>query len=118
MERREPSETAEPQNAMFRWVRLGHPRAITSVAVSESAQQKDYICSSIFVKQRTHSGEKTYEVELFEGFGRVGEADDRVISEICTIRQDQLPQPREGVDTPMLEAAVCDRGAARQIHLL
>lgn len=42
MERRELSETAEPQKARFRWVRLGQPRERTSVAVSERAQQKDW----------------------------------------------------------------------------
>jgi hypothetical protein len=41
MERREGSDTALPQNDRFRWVRFGQPRARTSVAVSESAQQKD-----------------------------------------------------------------------------
>jgi hypothetical protein len=41
IERREGSETAEPQKERFRWVRCGQPRARTSVAVSERAQQKD-----------------------------------------------------------------------------
>ena len=36
-----PAETAEPQKARFKWVREGRPRARTSVAVSERAQQKD-----------------------------------------------------------------------------
>ena len=42
MQRSEVSETAEPQKARLRWVRLGRPRARTSVAVSERAQQNDY----------------------------------------------------------------------------
>jgi hypothetical protein len=42
IERREESETAEPQNDSLREVRWGQPRARTSVAVSERAQQKDY----------------------------------------------------------------------------
>lgn len=42
MQRREVSETAEPQKARLRCVREGRPRARTSVAVSERAQQKDY----------------------------------------------------------------------------
>ena len=41
MLRREESETAEPQKERFRCVRCGQPRARTSVAVSERAQQKD-----------------------------------------------------------------------------
>jgi hypothetical protein len=41
MQRSEVSETAEPQKARLRCVRLGRPRARTSVAVSERAQQKD-----------------------------------------------------------------------------
>ena len=43
MQRSEVSETAEPQKARLRCVRLGRPRARTSVAVSESAQQNDWI---------------------------------------------------------------------------
>jgi hypothetical protein len=43
MQRRDVSETAEPQKARLRWVREVRPRARTSVAVSERAQQKDYI---------------------------------------------------------------------------
>lgn len=35
------SETALPQNAMFKCVRFGQPRARTSVAVSDRAQQND-----------------------------------------------------------------------------
>jgi hypothetical protein len=35
------SDTADPQKARLRCVRFGRPRARTSVAVSESAQQKD-----------------------------------------------------------------------------
>lgn len=42
IERRERSETANPQNDKFRCVSCGQPRANTSVAVSERAQQKDY----------------------------------------------------------------------------
>lgn len=42
MQRRDVSETAEPQKARLRWVREGRPRARTSVAVSERAQQKDW----------------------------------------------------------------------------
>lgn len=42
MQRREVSDTAEPQKARLRCVREGRPRARTSVAVSERAQQKDY----------------------------------------------------------------------------
>jgi hypothetical protein len=42
MQRRDVSETAEPQKARLRCVRDGRPRARTSVAVSERAQQKDY----------------------------------------------------------------------------
>jgi hypothetical protein len=41
MQRREVSETADPQKARFRWVRAGRPSASTSVAVSERAQQND-----------------------------------------------------------------------------
>lgn len=41
MQRRDVSETAEPQNARLRCVSEGRPRARTSVAVSERAQQKD-----------------------------------------------------------------------------
>ena len=36
------SETAEPQKERLRYVSEGHPRARTSVEVSERAQQKDY----------------------------------------------------------------------------
>jgi hypothetical protein len=43
MQRKEVSETAEPQKARLRWVREVRPRARTSVAVSERAQQKDCI---------------------------------------------------------------------------
>ena len=42
MERREESETAEPQKERLSLRRWGHPRARTSVAVSERAQQKDW----------------------------------------------------------------------------
>ncbi len=42
MLRSEGSETAEPQKDKFKCVRPGHPRARTSVAVSDRAQQKDY----------------------------------------------------------------------------
>lgn len=42
MQRSEVSETAEPQKARLRCVSEGRPRARTSVAVSERAQQKDY----------------------------------------------------------------------------
>jgi len=41
IQRREVSETAEPQKARLRCVSEGRPRARTSVAVSERAQQKD-----------------------------------------------------------------------------
>ena len=41
MLRREESETALPQKERFRWVSWGQPRARTSVAVSERAQQND-----------------------------------------------------------------------------
>lgn len=41
MERSDESDTADPQNARLRCVSDGQPRATTSVAVSESAQQKD-----------------------------------------------------------------------------
>lgn len=41
IERREESETAEPQNERRREVRSGQPKERTSVAVSERAQQKD-----------------------------------------------------------------------------
>jgi hypothetical protein len=41
MERREESETAEPQKERRRVWRRGQPREMTSVAVSERAQQKD-----------------------------------------------------------------------------
>lgn len=41
MERRDWSETAEPQKERFRCVRAGQPRERTSVEVSERAQQKD-----------------------------------------------------------------------------
>lgn len=42
MHRRDVSDTAEPQKARLRWVSIGRPRARTSVAVSDSAQQNDY----------------------------------------------------------------------------
>jgi hypothetical protein len=42
MQRSDVSETAEPQKARLRCVREGRPRARTSVAVSERAQQNDY----------------------------------------------------------------------------
>jgi hypothetical protein len=42
MLRSDESETAEPQKARLRCVREGRPRARTSVAVSERAQQNDY----------------------------------------------------------------------------
>lgn len=41
MERRDWSETAEPQKERLRCVRAGQPRERTSVEVSERAQQKD-----------------------------------------------------------------------------
>jgi hypothetical protein len=41
MERREESETAEPQKDSLREERWGQPKERTSVAVSERAQQKD-----------------------------------------------------------------------------
>lgn len=40
-ERREESETAEPQKPRLRVVRSGQPSEMTSVEVSERAQQKD-----------------------------------------------------------------------------
>jgi hypothetical protein len=42
MDRREESETAEPQNDSLREERWGHPSERTSVAVSERAQQNDW----------------------------------------------------------------------------
>jgi len=42
MERRDWSETAEPQKERLRCVRAGQPRERTSVEVSERAQQKDW----------------------------------------------------------------------------
>ena len=42
IQRNDVSDTAEPQNARLRRVKDGRPRARTSVAVSLSAQQKDY----------------------------------------------------------------------------
>src|SRR5690242_5101378 len=42
MQRSDVSETAEPQKARLRCVRFGRPRARTSVAVSERAQQNDW----------------------------------------------------------------------------
>lgn len=42
MQRKDVSDTAEPQKARLRCVREGKPSARTSVAVSERAQQKDY----------------------------------------------------------------------------
>jgi hypothetical protein len=44
MQRRDVSETAEPQKARLRCVSEGRPRARTSVAVSERAQQNDCWC--------------------------------------------------------------------------
>lgn len=41
MLRKEGSETAEPQKERLRWVKFGQPKASTSVAVSERAQQND-----------------------------------------------------------------------------
>lgn len=43
MERRELSETAEPQKESLSERREGQPRESTSVAVSERAQQKDFV---------------------------------------------------------------------------
>lgn len=52
IQRREGSETAEPQKDKFRCVSCGQPSANTSVAVSESAQQKDcYIVSLPILKR-------------------------------------------------------------------
>lgn len=42
MDRRDESDTAEPQKARLRCVSEGQPSARTSVAVSERAQQKDW----------------------------------------------------------------------------
>ena len=42
-ERREESETAEPQKERLSEVRRGQPREMTSVLVSERAQQKDWM---------------------------------------------------------------------------
>lgn len=42
MLRSDESDTAEPQKESFRTVSWGQPRARTSVAVSERAQQKDW----------------------------------------------------------------------------
>lgn len=43
MDRSEESETAEPQNESLSDWRRGQPRLRTSVAVSDSAQQNDYV---------------------------------------------------------------------------
>lgn len=52
MQRREESETAEPQKESRRWRSCGQPRERTSVAVSESAQQKDRGCVSRLPSER------------------------------------------------------------------
>ena len=49
MERRELSDTALPQNERLSLRRWGQPRASTSVAVSERAQQNDYYMSTLFI---------------------------------------------------------------------
>jgi hypothetical protein len=52
MLRSEGSETAEPQKDKFRCVRPGHPRARTSVAVSDKAQQNDWNGQSAATQRR------------------------------------------------------------------
>ena len=42
MERRELSDTADPQKERLSFRKWGQPRASTSVAVSERAQQNDW----------------------------------------------------------------------------
>lgn len=56
-------------------------------------------------------GEGTYQIKFSEPLGGVGQVYDRVVGEVCTICQNQTCQPWEGVDAPVLEADVCDRGA-------
>lgn len=112
MQRSDESETAEPQKARLRCVREGRPRARTSVAVSERAQQKDWVNVS---DDSLSYDPVTYQVQLPQALGRVGQIYDGVVCEVCAVGQTQLRQPREGVDAPMLESHICDGSTSCQI---
>ena len=58
MERREESETADPQKESLRERRCGQPRERTSVAVSERAQQNDFCCSLAPESSKSKNGMK------------------------------------------------------------
>jgi len=119
MLRSEESETAEPQKESLREASWGHPRERTSVAVSESAQQKDYDFVSIcpLLKQaRDKRGEgATYQIQLPQPLCSVRQVYNSIIRQIRAISQNQSFQLCELVDTPVLEAAICDRCAACKI---
>jgi hypothetical protein len=75
MLRREESETAEPQKESRRWRSCGQPRERTSVAVSESAQQKDRGCVSRLPSER---GEMIWEGKGVD-WRRNGDLPDRAL---------------------------------------
>ena len=121
MERREESETAEPQKASLRERSWGQPRERTSVAVSERAQQKDWrrSVSIVAVKERNvYAGFRTHQIQLLQPFRSIRQIHNSIIRQIRAIRQNELLQLRKLVDTPMLEATISDCRAAREIHAL
>ena len=78
MERREESDTAEPQKESLRDRSCGQPRERTSVAVSERAQQNDCLCESVasaltqrcrFLRQDTVTGGRGHGDLGVWGFG-------------------------------------------------
>lgn len=76
MLRREESLTALPQKERLSRRRCGHPSARTSVAVSERAQQKDYV-RSLCISPRPFHG--FFGLIFFFFGGRGGERDDMLL---------------------------------------
>lgn len=58
----------------------------------------------------------TYQVQLFQPLGRVGEIHDSIVGQISAVCQAKLGQPREWIHTPMLETDICDGCTSRQIN--
>lgn len=116
MERSEESETAEPQKASLRERSWGQPRERTSVAVSERAQQKDWYTVSIIYFKRERR--VSYQIQLLQPLRSIRQIHNSIIRQIRAIRQNELLQLRKFVDTPMLEATIRDRRAAREVHAL
>lgn len=87
MQRRLESDTADPQKARSRCVSCVSPRERTSVAVSDRAQQKDYLKVRVEVP-REFSWKQTYQVQLSQSPSSVRNTHNGLVGQVCAIGKD------------------------------